>query len=183
VEKLFRQLLVEIGENPDREGLVKTPGRAAEAMAFLTQGYQQTLEDVLGDAVFEESYDDMVIVKDCEFYSLCEHHILPFFGKTHVAYIPRGRIIGISKIGRVVDLFARRLQVQERMTMQIAEALQRALDPRGVAVVQEAQHLCMMLRGVEKQSSRIVTSAVLGVFRTDPRTRAEFMSLLKASGE
>lgn len=183
MEKLFRQLLVEIGENPDREGLVKTPGRAAEAMAFLTQGYQQTLEDVLGDAVFEESYDDMVIVKDCEFYSLCEHHILPFFGKTHVAYIPRGRIIGISKIGRVVDLFARRLQVQERMTMQIAEALQRALDPRGVAVVQEAQHLCMMLRGVEKQSSRIVTSAVLGVFRTDPRTRAEFMSLLKASGE
>jgi GTP cyclohydrolase I len=183
VEKLFRQLLVEIGENPDREGLVKTPARAAEAMAFLTQGYQQTLEDVLGDAVFEESYDGMVIVKDCEFYSLCEHHILPFFGRTHVAYIPRGKIIGISKIGRVVDLFARRLQVQERMTMQIAEALQRALDPRGVAVVQEAQHLCMMLRGVEKQSSRIVTSAVLGVFRTDPRTRAEFMSLLKASGE
>jgi GTP cyclohydrolase I len=183
VEKLFRQLLIEIGENPDREGLIKTPARAAEAIAFLTQGYHQTLDDVLGDAIFEESYDDMVIVKDCEFYSLCEHHILPFFGRTHVAYIPRGRIIGISKIGRVVDLFARRLQVQERMTMQIAEALQEALDPRGVAVVQEAQHLCMMLRGVEKQSSRIVTSAVLGVFRTDPRTRAEFMALLKASGE
>lgn len=183
MEKLFRQLLIEIGENPDREGLIKTPARAAEAIAFLTQGYHQTLDDVLGDAIFEESYDDMVIVKDCEFYSLCEHHILPFFGRTHVAYIPRGRIIGISKIGRVVDLFARRLQVQERMTMQIAEALQEALDPRGVAVVQEAQHLCMMLRGVEKQSSRIVTSAVLGVFRTDPRTRAEFMALLKASGE
>jgi GTP cyclohydrolase I len=182
VEELFLRLLEEIGENPNREGLMKTPERAAESIAFLTQGYQQTLEEVLGDAVFEESYDDMVVLKDCEFYSLCEHHVLPFFGKTHVAYIPRGKIIGISKIARVVDLFARRLQVQERMTMQIAEALQEVLNPHGVAVVQEAQHLCMMLRGVEKQDSRIVTSAVLGVFRTDPKTRAEFMDLLRVSG-
>ncbi|HEX3000550.1 MAG TPA: GTP cyclohydrolase I FolE [Armatimonadota bacterium] len=178
MEEYYRKILEEIGEDPEREGLKKTPYRAAEAMKFLTRGYRQDLKDVINGAVFEEPYDDMVIVKDIEFYSLCEHHMLPFFGRCHVGYLPNGRIIGVSKISRLVEMFSRRLQVQERLTHQVAHALQDAIDPLGVGVVMEAQHLCMMMRGVEKQNSKMVTSAVLGSFRSDPRTREEFMRLL-----
>lgn len=179
----YRRIIQEIGEDPDREGLRKTPERAAEAMRFLTRGYQQDLPSILNGAIFEEPYDDMIIVRDIEFYSLCEHHLLPFFGYCHVGYLPNGRIIGVSKIARVVEMFARRLQLQERLTHQIAIAMQEVLNPLGVGVVMEARHLCMMIRGVEKQNSKLVTSAVLGLFRSDPRTRDEFMRLLKDTGE
>jgi GTP cyclohydrolase IA len=183
LEELYRQVLVEIGEHPDREGLVRTPERAAEAMRFLTQGYAQDVESVLNNAIFAEEYDDMIIVKNIEFASLCEHHLLPFLGKCHVGYLPAGKIVGLSKIARLVDMFSRRLQVQERLTHQIAHALEDAIQPRGVAVVMEARHLCMMIRGVEKQTSKMVTSAVLGAFREDRRTRNEFMDLLRGNGD
>ena len=175
-----REMIRGLGEDVGREGLVKTPERVEAAMKFLTRGYQQTVDDVIGDAVFEESHEDMILVRDIELYSLCEHHLLPFFGRAHVAYIPHGRILGLSKTARLVDMFARRLQVQERLTDQIADALMTALAPRGVGVVIEAQHFCMMMRGVEKQGSRTVTSAVRGTFRSDNRTRDEFLRLAHA---
>lgn len=178
LEKLYRQILEEIGEDPNREGLDRTPYRAAEAMKFLTSGYSQKVSDVLNGAIFEETYEDMVIVRDIEFYSLCEHHLLPFFGRVHIAYLPKGKIIGISKLARLTDVFARRLQVQERMTVQIASALQQSLQPLGVGVVVEARHMCMMARGVEKQSSNVITSEMRGTFRSDRRTREEFLNLL-----
>ncbi len=175
-----REMIRGLGEDVEREGLVKTPERVEAAMKFLTRGYGQTVDDVIGDAVFEESHEDMILVRDIELYSLCEHHLLPFFGRAHVAYIPHGRILGLSKTARLVDMFARRLQVQERLTDQIADALMTALVPRGVGVVIEAQHFCMMMRGVEKQGSRTVTSAVRGTFRSDNRTRDEFLRLAYA---
>jgi GTP cyclohydrolase I len=179
VEHLIRQLLVELGEDPDREGLVRTPHRVEKALRFLTGGYQADIKAVLNDALFTVDYSEMVIVKDIDFYSLCEHHLLPFFGKCHVAYIPRTRVIGLSKIPRLVDVFARRLQIQERMTNQIAETVRDAIDPLGVAVVVEGTHLCMSMRGVEKQNSFAVTSAMLGAFRDQPTTRMEFLELIK----
>jgi GTP cyclohydrolase I len=178
MEKIIRDLLANIGEDPGREGLLKTPERAARAWKFLTTGYSVDPSDVINNAVFSEKYDEMVIVKDIEFYSLCEHHLLPFYGRTHIAYIPNGKIVGLSKIPRIVEVFSRRLQVQERMTQQIAETLYGALEPDGVAVVVEARHLCMMMRGVEKQNSLATTSAMLGSFRDDERTRAEFLNLI-----
>jgi GTP cyclohydrolase I len=178
MEELYREILIQIGEDPDREGLIKTPSRAAEAMRYLTQGYRQSVEEIVNDAIFTETHDQMVIVRDIEFYSLCEHHILPFFGKAHVAYLPAGKIIGISKLARLVDIFARRLQVQERMTVQIAMALEEVLQPKGVGVVMEARHMCMMARGVEKQSSKVTTSEMRGIFREDRPTREEFLNLL-----
>jgi GTP cyclohydrolase I len=178
LEDLYKQVLSELGEDPEREGLVKTPHRAAEAMRYLTSGYQQDVEGMLNGAIFHEPYEDMVIIRDIEFFSLCEHHILPFFGKCHIGYLPNGKIIGISKLARLVDIFARRLQVQERMTVQIGTALQEALHPKGVAVVIEARHMCMMARGVQKQSSKVTTSEMLGTFRDDRRTREEFLNLL-----
>jgi len=168
-----------MGEDPDRQGLSSTPRRVAETLAFLTSGYQVDLDRVLGQAVFEEPYDELVLVRDITFYSLCEHHLLPFFGVAHVGYLPRGRIIGLSKIPRLVDAFARRLQVQERMTSEIAQTLQRHLEPRGVAVVLEADHLCTMMRGVQKEGNRTITSSMTGIFRSDPRTRGEFMGLIR----
>ncbi|MDH7570764.1 MAG: GTP cyclohydrolase I FolE [Armatimonadota bacterium] len=182
LQDLYRKILEEIGEDPAREGLERTPLRAAEALKFLTRGYHQDIKSVLNNAVFEEPYDDMVIVKNIEFYSLCEHHLLPFFGRCHVGYLPKGRVIGVSKIARLVDMFARRLQVQERLTHQIAHAIEDAIQPMGVGVVMEAQHLCMMMRGIEKQNSQMITSDVLGRFRSDPRTRDEFMRLLHGTG-
>jgi GTP cyclohydrolase I len=173
-----RAILVAIGEDPDRPGLKKTPERLSSAMQFLTRGYQQSAARVIGDALFEESHNNMVLVRDIEFYSLCEHHMLPFFGKAHVAYIPNGRIVGLSKMARVVDVFARRLQVQERMTDEVADALESELHPLGVGVVIEASHLCMMMRGVEKQNSRTITSAMRGSFLDDNRTREEFLGLV-----
>lgn len=181
LSEIYVQLLLEVGEDPQREGLRKTPSRAARAMAFLTQGYRQTLSEVVNDAIFDEPADEMIIVRDIEFYSLCEHHLLPFYGKCHVAYIPKGRIVGLSKIPRIVDMYARRFQVQERLTSQIAHALEEVIEPLGVAVVTEAAHMCMMIRGVEKQHSSTVASAVLGVFREDATTRKEFFDLLKLS--
>ncbi len=178
VERLVYDLLAALGEDPDREGLLKTPARVVEALNFLTEGYRQTPEEVLNEAFFTEEYDEMVLVKDIEVYSLCEHHLLPFFGKAHVAYIPDKRIVGLSKIPRLVDLFARRLQVQERMTKQIAETMMEKLDPVGVGVVVEARHLCMVMRGVEKQHSSMTTSAMLGAFREEQSTRMEFMNLI-----
>ena len=175
LEYIYKEILESIGEAPTREGILKTPQRAAKALQFLTQGYDQSVEDVVNDAIFNEEYDEMVIVKDIECYSLCEHHLLPFFGKCHVGYIPRKKIIGLSKIPRIVDMFARRLQVQERLTKQIAEALQDVLNPAGVAVVIEAQHLCMMVRGVQKQHSQTMTNVMLGEFRDKISTRTEFM--------
>ena len=175
LERIYAQMLESLGEDPTRGGILKTPQRAAKALQFLTQGYHQNVEEVLNDAIFDEEYDEMVIVKDIEFYSLCEHHILPFFGKCHVGYIPRKKIVGISKIPRIVDMFARRLQVQERLTKQVAEALQEILNPAGVAVVMEAQHLCMMVRGVQKQHSQTMTNVMLGEFRDKISTRTEFM--------
>ena len=171
-------MLEAIGEDPQREGLVKTPGRAARAFEFLTHGYRQSLDEVVNDAIFESEASEIVMVKDIELYSMCEHHLLPFIGKAHVAYIPNGKVIGLSKIARIVDMFARRLQIQEKLTMQMADALMQALHPRGVAVVIEAKHLCMMMRGVEKQNSVMKTSCLLGIFKEDARTRSEFLSLL-----
>jgi GTP cyclohydrolase I len=177
-KNLLRELLVEIGEDPNREGLLSTPKRVAEAYEFLTKGYNQDIEEVLNNAIFNEKYDEMVLVKNIDFYSLCEHHMLPFYGKVHVAYIPNGKIVGLSKIPRIVDVFARRLQVQERMTQQIADTLDKHLQPIGVAVVSEAYHMCMMMRGVEKQNSSATSSAMLGVFKDDARTRSEFLNLI-----
>src|SRR6478672_2023597 len=179
LETHYRAILEAIGEDPNREGLVQTPKRAAEAFRFFTKGYRQDVATVLNKAIFEEDYDDMVIVKDIEFYSLCEHHLIPFYGKCHVGYLPAGKIVGLSKIARLVEMFSRRLQVQERLTHEIAHELEEAIQPRGVAVVMQARHLCMMMRGVEKQGSQMVTSAVLGAFRERDRTREEFMSLLR----
>lgn len=184
-QELYRELLARIvGEDAARDGLVDTPERAAKALNFLTQGYTKDISAVLNDALFEVEYDEMVIVKDVEFYSVCEHHLLPFFGKVHVAYVPQGKVIGLSKIPRLVNMFARRLQVQERLTMQIADAIADAIAPQGVGVIVEAQHLCMMMRGVEKQQSATVTSAMRGVFKTQTQTRNEFLSLVRrgASG-
>lgn len=171
--------LTAIGENPEREGLLKTPHRVAKAWSFLTAGYHQTLADAAGDAVFEAEGSEMVIVKDIEFYSMCEHHMLPFYGRAHIAYIPDGKILGLSKFARIVDLYARRLQVQERITTQIADAVEELLSPRGVAVLMEGVHLCMAMRGVQKQNSSTTTSAMRGVFKDDARTRAEFMSAVQ----
>ena len=182
IEGDYREILAFVGEDPNREGLLRTPHRVAEALKFLTSGYQQDVQTLLNGAIFHEDYDDMVVVKDIEFYSMCEHHMLPFFGKAHVAYIPNGKIVGLSKIPRLVDMFARRLQVQERMTTQIAEALETALQPKGVAIVVEGVHMCMRMRGVEKQESSMVTSHVMGSFRTDRATRQEFMALVKGNG-
>ncbi len=179
---LVKRQLELIGENPGREGLVKTPARVAASLKWLTRGYDLDVSDVVGDAIFEEQHDNMIMVRDIELYSMCEHHMLPFFGKAHVAYIPNGRIIGLSKLPRVVDVFARRLQVQERMTEQVAQALTDILQPRGVGVVIEAYHLCMMMRGVQKQNSKTITSAVRGVFRDDYKTRDEFLRLAHNNG-
>jgi GTP cyclohydrolase IA len=182
----FRELVAEqlrqLGEDPDRPGLLRTPERVEKSLKWLTRGYELSVEDVIGDAVFEEDHHNMVLVKDIEMYSLCEHHLLPFFGKVHVAYIPDGKIVGLSKLPRIVEVFARRLQVQERLTEQIAHALQEVLQPQGVGVVIEAIHLCMMMRGVEKQNSKTITSAVKGVFREDLRTREEFLRLCMVNG-
>ena len=181
LEALYTKILEQIGEEPGREGLLKTPRRAARALQFLTEGYHQNVAEVLNGAIFTEEYDEMVIVKDIEFFSTCEHHILPFFGKCHVGYIPHNKIIGLSKIPRIVDIFSRRLQVQERLTREIAVALQEALNPLGVAVIMEAQHLCMMARGVQKQSPKMMTNVMLGVFRDEDSTRAEFMRCIQVS--
>ena len=178
MEHLVRDLLKELGEDPYREGLSKTPERVAQALGYLTSGYAKTVEEVLNGAIFTESYDEMVVVKDIEVYSLCEHHLLPFFGKAHIAYLPAGKIVGLSKLARLVDMFARRLQIQERLTTQIAEALQQALQPAGVGVVIEAAHFCMMMRGVEKQNSMAITSCMLGAFRNRRETREEFLHLI-----
>ena len=179
MEELIKRLLVELGEDPSREGLVDTPRRVAKSMTFLTSGYGQDVKTVLNNALFDVDYSEMVIVKDIDFFSLCEHHLLPFFGKCHVAYIPRTKVIGLSKIPRLVDVFARRLQVQERLTNQIAETIHDTINPLGVAVVMEATHLCMAMRGVEKQRSFAVTSAMLGAFRDRDRTRMEFLELIR----
>lgn len=178
LERIVRQMLEELREDPKREGLRHTPRRVAESLAFLTSGYKKDIKKELNGAVFNEKYSEMVIVKDIDFFSMCEHHMLPFFGKAHVAYIPNGKIIGLSKIPRIVEVFGRRLQVQERMTQQIADTLYDALNPMGVGVVIEARHMCMMMRGVEKQSSIATTSAMLGVFRDDVKTRQEFLTLI-----
>jgi len=182
MEELIRELLKEIGEDPQREGLERTPTRVAKAWEYLTSGYKQNVQDVLNEALFTEEYDEMVVVKDIDLYSMCEHHMLPFFGKCHIAYMPSNKIVGLSKLPRLVEMFARRLQVQERLTTQIAQTLNEVLQPRGVAVVVEALHLCMLMRGVEKQNSKAVTSAMLGAFRDRPETRAEFMELIKSRG-
>jgi GTP cyclohydrolase I len=181
-QELYRELLLRIGEDPTRDGLIDTPERLEKSMAFLTRGYTQDVTEVLHGALFDVDYDEMVIVKDVEFYSLCEHHLLPFFGKAHIAYLPKGKVIGLSKLPRLVDVFARRLQVQERLTTQIADAITEAIQPQGVAVILEAQHLCMMMRGVEKQQSATVTSAMRGVFKTQMQTRNEFLSLIRRPG-
>ena len=178
---LVRRQLALLGEDPEREGLVRTPDRVAKAMHFLTAGYEMTVEGIVGSALFEEEHENMVMVRDIELYSLCEHHMLPFFGKAHVAYIPNGRIVGLSKLPRIVEMFARRLQVQERLTEQVAKAIDDVLAPRGVGVVIEAFHMCMMMRGVEKQNSRTITSALRGVFRDDAKTRDEFLRLAYAT--
>jgi GTP cyclohydrolase I len=179
MQTLIRQLLSQLGEDPNREGLVNTPKRVEKALKFLTSGYQADINEVLNGALFTVDYNELVIVKDIDFYSLCEHHLLPFFGKCHVAYIPTNKVIGLSKIPRLVDVFSRRLQVQERLTNQIANTIRDTIQPMGVAVVMEATHLCMSMRGVEKQNSFAVTSAMLGTFHSDPRTRSEFLELIK----
>ncbi len=176
---LVETLLEQLGEDPKREGLLKTPDRVARSMRFLTQGYQDNLDEVVNGAIFHEPCDEMVVVKDIEFYSMCEHHLLPFYGRMHIAYIPDGRVIGLSKLPRITEMYARRLQVQERLTNQVAEAVSRVLKPKGVAVISEAAHLCMMMRGVAKQASTATTSCMLGAFREDPRTRSEILSLLQ----
>jgi GTP cyclohydrolase I len=180
MQEIYAELLARMGEDPTRDGLLNTPKRMEKSMTFLSQGYRQSVEDVLHGALFDVDYDEMVIVKDIEFYSLCEHHLLPFFGKAHIAYLPQGKVVGLSKIPRIVDVFARRLQVQERLTQQIAEAIEEAIGPQGVGVVLEAQHMCMMMRGVEKQSSSTVTSSMRGVFKTQLQTRNEFLSLVQS---
>ncbi|MCF7817123.1 MAG: GTP cyclohydrolase I FolE [Kiritimatiellales bacterium] len=179
MKDLYKKLLSDIGEDPEREGLLDTPERAAKAMEFLTRGYHQKLEDVVNDAVFTVEDNHMIIVKDIELYSLCEHHMLPFFGKCHIGYIPEGKVLGVSKLARIVDLFARRLQIQERLTNEVANSIMNTIAPEGVGVVIEAQHLCMMMRGVEKQNSCMVTSAMLGSFRRESSTRNEFLQLIK----
>ena len=178
IKTLTRDLLISMGENPDRQGLKKTPQRVEASYRFLSSGYKKKPQELLNGAVFDEAYDEMVLIKDIDMFSLCEHHLLPFFGKCHVAYIPNGKIVGLSKIPRIVDMFSRRLQVQERLTQQIANCLKEALDPLGVAVIIEALHLCMAMRGVEKQNCTCTTSTMLGVFRTDRGTRSEFMNLI-----
>ena len=178
-QALIRELLIRLGEDPDREGLLKTPERVERTLKFLTQGYEQDLHKLFQGAHFAEPYDEMVLVKDIDYFSLCEHHLIPFFGKVHVAYVPDGKILGLSKIPRLVDLLSRRLQVQERLTCQIAETLQEYLKPKGVAVVMEAQHLCTMMRGVQKQNTKMTTSSMLGRFRSDSKTRMEFLSLIR----
>ena len=182
MQDLIQRLLIELGEDPTREGLVKTPKRVDKALRFLTSGYQADIDEMLNGALFSVDYSEMVIVRDIDFYSMCEHHLLPFFGKCHVAYIPDGKVIGLSKIPRLVDIFARRLQLQERMTNQIAETITEKIKPLGVAVVCEGTHLCMAMRGVEKQNSYTITSAMLGAFRDQSRTRMEFLELLKLRG-
>jgi GTP cyclohydrolase IA len=179
IARAYSDLLQGIGEDVNREGLRSTPDRAARALEFLTQGYRQDLDEIINDAVFESEASEIILVKDIELYSLCEHHLLPFIGRAHLAYIPNGKVIGLSKVARIVDVFARRLQIQENLTTQIAESLMRCLEPSGVAVVVEAKHLCMMMRGVEKQNSVMKTSCLLGTFKDDARTRSEFLSLLK----
>jgi GTP cyclohydrolase I len=182
LEEITRELLVRLGEDPSRDGLQRTPERMARTLQHLTRGYNEDPVNLLRNALFDVSYDEMVIVKDIEMFSLCEHHLLPFFGKVHVAYIPNGKVIGLSKIPRLIDVFARRLQVQERLTTQIAECIQNTIEPLGVGVVIEARHLCMMMRGVEKQHSSAVTSSMLGVFRQEQETREEFLALIRAKG-
>ena len=182
LEQLVRRQLELLGENPSRNGLVRTPERVARSLEWLTRGYKESVEDVIGEGVFEEAHESMVMVRDIEIYSLCEHHMLPFFGRAHIAYIPDGRIVGLSKLPRIVEVFARRLQVQERLTEEIAQAIEDVLQPRGVGVVIEAVHLCMMMRGVEKQNSRTITSALRGEFRTCPMTREEFLRLANQRG-
>eukprot|EP01047_Picozoa_sp_COSAG01_P000015 COSAG01_NODE_1_length_100484_cov_170.446142_15_plen_195_part_00 len=179
IEANYKNLIEEIGEDPKREGLVKTPSRAAKALLDFSKGYHQSVEEVLNGAVFESEMDEMILVKDIELFSLCEHHLLPFLGKCHVAYIPDGKVLGLSKVARIVDIYARRLQIQENMTHQVATAIQEAIHAKGVAVVVEAKHMCMMMRGVQKQNSVMKTSCMLGLFRSDPRTRSEFLNLLK----
>jgi len=182
IEPTIRKLLSQLGENPDRNGLQETPTRVAKALTYLTQGYHQDIDTLLNDALFPIQYDEMVIVKDIDFYSLCEHHLLPFFGKCHVGYIPRKHVVGLSKVPRIVDMFSRRLQVQERLTVQIAHTIQEKLNPHGVGVVMEARHLCMSMRGVEKQNTVAVTSEMLGVFRKQQQTRDEFLKLIRQRG-
>jgi GTP cyclohydrolase I len=180
LEQLMREVLLRLGEDPQRDGLIKTPERADKALQFLTRGHKENPKKILQGALFDVSYDQMVIVKDIEMFSLCEHHLLPFIGKVHIAYLPKGKVIGLSKMARLVDVFARRLQVQERLTTQIAETIQEAINPLGVGVVVEARHLCMMMRGVEKQHSSAITSAMLGAFRDEQETREEFLSLIRS---
>ena len=179
MQELIRQLLVDLGEDPAREGLQRTPIRVEKALRTLTRGYEESVEQILNGAVFRENYREMVVVRDIDFFSLCEHHLLPFYGKCHVAYIPNGKIIGLSKIPRIVEMYARRLQVQERLTQQVADCIDKALEPSGVAVVADAYHLCMAMRGIEKQNAHAVTSAMSGIFLKDYRTRDEFMGLIR----
>jgi GTP cyclohydrolase I len=179
MEDLYRQLIEAVGEDPEREGLRDTPGRAARALEYLTSGYRQDPQEVVNNAIFESAMDELVIVHDIELYSMCEHHLLPFIGKCHVGYLPRGRVIGLSKVARIVDMYARRFQIQENLTTQIATALMELIQPVGVAVVVEARHLCMMMRGVEKQNSHMTTSCMLGAFRSDNSTRSEFLNLIR----
>ena len=178
IKNLTKQLLEEIGEDPSREGLLKTPSRVSKAWSFFSRGYNQDLDEIINNAVFNEDATDMVVVRDVEFFSLCEHHLIPFFGRAHVAYLPNGKVIGLSKIPRIIDMFSRRLQVQERLTRQIAETVKEILDPIGVAVIMEGQHMCMQMRGVEKQNSLTTTSSMLGKFRESDRTRSEFLSII-----
>jgi GTP cyclohydrolase IA len=180
LERLYLQIIKGIGEDSQRDGLVKTPERAAKALQYLTRGYRQSVEEVVNNAIFDSDNDEMILVKDIELYSLCEHHLLPFIGKCHVAYIPTGKVIGLSKIARIVDMFARRLQIQENLTKQIADTLMHMIQPAGVGVIIEARHLCMMMRGVEKQNSKMTTSMMLGTFRDHDRTRSEFLRLVKS---
>lgn len=183
IEAHVEGMLKELGEDPSRDGLLKTPSRVAKAMRFFTQGYQQDPAEILTGALFDVDYDEMVLVRDIDFYSQCEHHMVPFFGRAHVAYIPNGKVVGLSKVPRTVEIFARRLQVQERLTMQIAETIEQVLKPQGVGVVVEAKHLCMMMRGVEKQNSYTVTSSMRGTFESDSKTRSEFMALIRQAKE